>query len=576
MPGFSDHTLNQVRAVGIEKIVEPYVELRQKGGRDLWGLCPFHNENSPSFKVDLERGFFKCFGCDAKGDGITFIMRRLGFSYPDAVVFIAERFGINVEYDGEDNKNRKDIQSLHNDIQIMLRKFFYDTKGAEARKYILSRSFNDDDLNEFGIGYIPARVDFSEIYKKYPLEVLISSGFFKEGHSGSLFSRFFERLTLPIKNITGSIAAFAGRSLDGSLPKYLNSAESDLFHKRETLFNIDKAKSAMKTGGCIVVEGYFDVMRLYKIGIKNAVAPMGTALTANQAALIRRYSGDVTVVFDGDEAGEKAAYRSLPVFIEGGVFPKAVFLPKEDDPDSFCLREGRDGWNSVFSKREDLFINVFNRQARFAGNDFNKKLIRFQDVKKMLASIKDPHIRDYYSEAASDIFGLKKENVISDIANVIQERSLQKQGSANNKKSGKNSLYLCEMDFIACLSYLAVDVVDGIVCDMSEDMFMEEAVRVIFKKILEVLERITDIKEIVHELGEHEGKFIEIASREIVGDIYKAALLNKEQIVRNHLKCRQLEVIGELKNDKCGADAKISLMKELDELTRRLARQGDL
>ncbi len=573
MPRFSDGTLEQVRAVGIEKIVEPYVELRQKSGsRDLWGLCPFHNENSPSFKVDLERGFFKCFGCDAKGDGISFIMRRLGFSYQDAVVFIAERFGINVEYDGEDNKNRKDILALHEDIQVMLRAFLYDGRGAEAKKYILSRSFSDGDLNEFGIGYIPPRTDFSEIYRKYPFEILTASGFFKEGRSGAPVSRFFGRLTLPIRNITGSVAAFAGRSLDGSAPKYLNSAESDLFHKRETLFNIDKAKAAMKsTGMCVVVEGYFDVMRLYKLGVRNAVAPMGTALTSSQAALLRRYADDVTVVFDGDEAGEKAAYRSLSVFIEGGVFPKAVFLPKEDDPDSFCLREGREGWDGLFSRREDLFVNVSKRLARSAGNDFNKKLIRFQAVRKMLASVNDPHLRDHYSEAAADIFGLKKDNVVSDVARAMYERS-----SAVSVSGGKGlALYPCEMDFIACLTCLSIDVVDGLVCDMSEEMFRDESIRAIFKKILEVYGRIADIKELVPELGED---FVEIASREVSGDAYKAALLNKEQIVRNHLKRRQLAVIEELKSAG-GADAKISLIKELDELTRRLAsgnaRQGD-
>lgn len=576
MPQFSDSTMEKVRSVSIDKIVEPYVELNRKSSsRDLWGCCPFHNENTPSFKVDLEHGFFKCFGCDAKGNGITFIMRKHGLSFSDAVVFIAERFGIPVEYVGENNKKRKDIIALHDDIQVVLRQYLYSSEGSNAREYALSRSFEDDDLNEFGIGYIPPRADFSSIFKNYSEEVLYASGFFKENRFGSPSSRFFDRLTFPIRNITGSIAAFAGRAFEKSAPKYLNSAESEIFHKGETLFNIDKAKNYIKSSAqCVIVEGYFDVMRLHKIGVKNVVAPMGTAFTPNQAGMLKYYADDITVVFDGDEAGEKAAYRSLDIFIGKGIFPKAVFLPRDDDPDTFCLREGIDGWKKIFSNREDLFLNISQRLVKAVNNDFNKKLIRFQSVKKRLMLIEDPHLRDYYSEAVADIFKLKKENIDSDIAEARYRNSSVKEKGKSLKNTTNNTFYPCEMDFIACLARLPIDVVDNLVFDMSEDMFTDNIIQGIFKKILEVYGRISDIRELVNELDD---TFVDIISRDITGDAYKTALLNKEQIIKNHLKRRHAAIIERLKNI-ADNNEKILLIKELDELTRSLAasniRQG--
>lgn len=562
MARFTSSMLEQIRLINIATIIEPYVELRSKG-RDLWGLCPFHNEKSPSFKVDAEKGFFKCFGCDAKGDGITFIMRKLGFSYQDAVLYLAEKYGINIDYDGESNMHSKDILTLHDEIQKISRKLFYTSAGQEARNYIINRSFNDDDFNEFGIGYLSSDVDYSGIYKMFPKDILYNSGFFKESKYGAPYARFFNRLMLPIKNVTGSIAAFAGRSLDGSNPKYLNSAESSVFHKGYTLFNIDKAKDAMKQSRqALIVEGYFDVMRLYKNGFKNAVAPMGTALTHEQIGLLKRYAEEITVMFDGDSAGEKAAFRSLERFAESGLFPKVIFLPEVDDPDSFILNYGADKFKEIFEKREDLFIHMIKRLALSAKNDFNIKLVRFKSVKDMLAKIENLHIRDYYIEAAADIFGLKKENIQEELA-----VNRYKKNVALNKSVNKN-LYLCEMDFVACLSRLPVDIVDSILSDMNLEMINNDEIRSILKKILEFLPNISDIRQVTHELG---SQFVELAMREIAEDnAYDEALKNKRQIELNYLKKRQNELI-ELMRTTTDKTAQISILQELNNLTKLIA-----
>lgn len=562
MARFTSSMLEQIRLINIASIIEPYVELKSKG-RDLWGLCPFHSEKSPSFKVDSDKGFFKCFGCDAKGDGITFIMRRLGFSYHDAVIYLAEKYGINVEYDGEENFHSKDILSMHDEIQKISRKLFYTNAGEEARKYISDRSFNDDDFNEFGIGFLSADVDYSAVYKMFPKDILYNSGFFKESKYGAPYARFFNRLMLPIKNVTGSIAAFAGRSLDGSNPKYLNSAESSVFHKGYTLFNIDKAKDAMKQNrNAIIVEGYFDVMRLYKSGFRNAVAPMGTALTHEQIGLLKRYAEEITVMFDGDSAGEKAAFRSLERFAESGLFPKVVFLPQSDDPDSYILNHGIDSFKSLYDKREDLFIHMIKRLALSAKNDFNIKLVRFKSVKDMLAKIENLHMRDYYIEAAADIFGLKKENIQEELA-----VNRYKKNAVVNKSVNQN-LYLCEMDFVACLSHLPVDIIDGLLSDMNLEMINNSEIKSILKKILEFLPKISDIREITHELG---SQFVELAMREIAEDnAYDKALENKRQIELNYLKKRQIELI-DLVQTTTDKAAQVSYLQELNNLTKLIA-----
>lgn len=565
----SETTKDAIYAISIDRIIEPYVDFVKKSGRNgLMACCPFHNEKTPSFVVNIDKGFFKCFGCGVGGNGVSFIMQHQNLSYVDALLFIAEKFGITVEYVGENNKNYNDIKSLHNDIQIELRKNLYSEDGLDAKKYILSRSFSDEDLNEFGIGFIAPKQNFKDLLKKYKKDVLLKSGFFRENNYG-IYSHFFNRLTLPIKNITGTINAFAGRSIDGSMPKYINSSDSEIFHKGNTLFNIDKAKSVMKSNGCIVVEGYFDVIRLHQIGIKNAVAPMGTALTKNQASLIKRYCDDVTVVFDGDSAGEKAAYRSLSIFIESGIFPKAIFLPEGEDPDSFCLKESNEGWNNLFEKRNDLFISIAEKLVVSSENDFNKKLIRFKSVKNMLAMINDNHLRDYYTDIMADIFGLRKENIDHDIIEEKYKKQHSKVSKADSNVS--NTIYLCERDFITSLFFLQIDVIDSLIFDMTDEMFNDLYIRNLFKKILDVYTKITDIRELVHELDSY---FIDVISRDIDYDPYKFALTNKNQIVRNYLIRKKATLIEEVKKEN-NIDKKTLLLQELQEITNKLLCDAD-
>ncbi len=568
MARISEKTLEQIRHISIESIVSPYVDFVKKGA-DLWACCPFHAEDTPSFKINTDKNFYKCFGCDAKGDTISFIRYKLGYSYPDAIIYIAEKYGINVEYEGEDNVYRKDILALHEDLQVIMRNSLYTDDGTKAREYILNRGFTDDDLNTFGLGYIPPRYNYSEIYRKYSKDVLFNSGYFKEGQYG-VTPRFFDRLMLPIKNVTGSIAAFAGRSLDGSEPKYLNSAESELFHKRYTLFNIDKAKDAMKKSGkCLVVEGYFDVMRLYKSGYQNTVAPMGTALTIEQINLIKRYASEVILVFDGDAAGEKAANKSLSSFVQVDMFPKVVFLGNNEDPDTFILQHGVKRFSELVNKSEDLFINISRRLANSARGDFNKKLEKYQPIKRMLSSVKDVHLKEHYSEKVAEIFGLSKQNVLDELSTATKQSTFVNQ---KKQQSVINADYACELDFIACLRKLPVDTIDSLMHDMSDEMFKNDNIREVFKKILDISKTATYIDNFVHELGED---FIEISMRDLPEDVYKFALTNKHRIVNNYLDKRHAELI-KMQETATTIEDKIKYIEQIDQLAKQRVALNNL
>ena len=570
--------MSEIRSIGVLRVVGDYVELAPKGGgRDYWGLCPFHGEKSPSFKVDPDRGFYKCFGCDAKGDGITFVMRYLGFAYLDALLFIAEKYNIDVVYDNKGFESTKDILSLHNDLQLGFRASLYEEGGLDAKNYILNRSFNESALELFGVGYIPPRFNFSTIFKKYDKEILLASGFFKESKDGKYInSRFFNRLSLPIRSVTGSISAFAGRSIDGSEPKYLNSADSEVFHKGELLFNIDKAKDSIRSSKtAILVEGYFDVMRLYLSGHKNVVAPMGTALTKNQVALVKRYADDVVVIFDGDEAGLKAAQKSLPLFISASVSPKIVLLNKEDDPDSMILNKGVDHFNAMYEKREDLFIYMIKRAFFGCRDDFSVKSRRFKSIHKMLLGINDLLMRDYYINHAADIFGFNKDRVREIVELELNENAISSSRGAGSKErrkdSNSNAVRLCERDFLTALICLDIDVVDSLLMDIEADMFQDEDCKSFFTLINKELPNLFVMDDLVLVNMDDNNFFYDLKSRKINGDVYRMAVENKDRIISDYQMSLELESSRKSNNED---DIIESLIKVFDNIKSKNTQQS--
>lgn len=336
-------------ATDLVEIVGGYLELKPSGGARYKALCPFHNEKTPSFIVSRDRQTFKCFGCGKGGDAFTFLEEYESLEFKEALQKLADRAGIELpKYrggGGGEQSLRAELLKLGQFAAKHFRQLLANPlKGESGRKYLASRALSDAIAERFGLGFAPdewnclhdaaRKAQFSD-------RVLEQSGLVKRGDRGGLYDLFRNRLMFPIKDVAGNIVAFGGRDLGDSPAKYINSPENEVYKKSRVLYGLHEARDALRQGKrAILVEGYFDVLRLFEAGVETAVAPCGTALTAEQAALIRRYVPEVLVVFDGDAAGIKAALRSVSVLVAAGLSVKALTLPGGQDPDDFVRDQG--------------------------------------------------------------------------------------------------------------------------------------------------------------------------------------------------------------------------------------------
>lgn len=338
-------------------VVSSYVTL-SKAGQNFKGLCPFHSEKTPSFMVSPSRQIFHCFGCGTGGNAFTFVMKMEGTSFPETVRELARKAGIAVpEAQGvrhhQDSGNREKLEQLNEAAQAWFRQNLNNAEvGRDARLYLKDRGMFDDTLEAFGFGYAPDGWDglLKHLLKGgYTIQELLAAGMIvqKEGagknpkDASGYYDRFRSRVMFPICDLRKKVIGFGGRILGEGMPKYLNSPETPLFNKGRALYLLEKAReTAGKTDTLIIVEGYFDAIALHQAGIANVVATLGTALTPDHIRIIRRYVTKVVLLFDPDEAGVRAALRTLDLFVDSGLGVKVVALPDGDDPDTFIRKQG--------------------------------------------------------------------------------------------------------------------------------------------------------------------------------------------------------------------------------------------
>ncbi|MCD6525898.1 MAG: DNA primase [Desulfuromonas sp.] len=342
----------QVRErVDIVDLISGYVQLKHSGANHM-GLCPFHNEKTPSFNVNSTRQIFHCFGCGVGGNVFSFLMRMEGIAFPQAVRRLAEQVGIEIPEDEPDDRElqrRKEREQL-GQIYEVATDFYHqllldDPRAAQARGYIRRRGFDSEAVRRFRLGFAPDGWDvLCQHLKQQNIDPdqakqlgLIRTG--REGRND--YDMFRQRLLFPIDDLFGHVVAFGGRVLDDSLPKYINSPESPLYHKSRILYGLFQAKNEMRRQRkVVVVEGYFDHLALVQAGIENVVATCGTALTADHAKVLKRYVDQVVLLFDQDKAGQQACFRAMPVLLQAGLQVMTLALPEGDDPDSCVRREG--------------------------------------------------------------------------------------------------------------------------------------------------------------------------------------------------------------------------------------------
>ncbi|MCL5022102.1 MAG: DNA primase [Nitrospirae bacterium] len=338
----------------IVELISDYVELR-RAGRNYKGLCPFHAEKTPSFMVSPEKQIFHCFGCDTGGNLIQFVMKYENLSFPEALTFLAKKAGITLKefrghQGGHDEAREKLLEILEVSSQVFRENL---VKSGRATAYLRGRGLSEESLGLFSLGFALRDWHYLSHYlegKEYTRTLLLRSGVVSSGEKG-MYDTFRDRIMFPLYGMQGETIAFGGRVMDDAQPKYLNSPDTPLFRKGETLYDLHRAKEGIRKEGCaLVVEGYFDVIICSQYGFHNAVAPLGTALTAGHLRKLRRFTKKAVLVFDGDEAGKSAARRSIPLLLEQGFSASILLLPPDHDPDSFLRKSGADRFRAELTK----------------------------------------------------------------------------------------------------------------------------------------------------------------------------------------------------------------------------------
>lgn len=360
----NDRLLEDIKSgIDIVDFISGYVQLK-KSGQNWKGLCPFHQEKTPSFMVSQAKQIFHCFGCGAGGDVITFLLKHDSLSFHEAVTMLAKKAGIRMDAGRFDKKSiqkdeliRKALQEAGNFFAGKLRA----TKDAE--KYFTMRGVSLESMELFQLGYAPPGWNSLLNFMRkagYSDEILKEAGLAVSGSKGT-YDMFRARIMFPIRSINGNVIAFGGRAMDDSMPKYINSPETPVFKKSETLYGLDTGKDAIRNGGfVIVVEGYMDVIICYQYGFHNVVAPLGTALTSGHLQRLRKMTNSAVVVFDGDAAGTSAAKRSIPLLCENNFKAKLLLLPGNEDPDSYLRKNGSGAFRALLGKAQSIVDFLFS------------------------------------------------------------------------------------------------------------------------------------------------------------------------------------------------------------------------
>ena len=402
----------------VEDVVGDFVTLKRRGS-SLWACCPFHNEKTPSFHVEPSRGIYKCFGCGKSGTAVGFVMEYEKLSYTEALKYLARKYHIEVK---EKEESAEDIAARQrNESLLAVSEFafnFYkeqlatDEGRAVAVQYFHSRGLEDDTIAKYGLGWAPkSKNALTEAAKKegYKDEYLLETGLCAQWDAdGSLHDRFYDRVMFPIHSVSGRVIAFGGRTLftDKSVAKYVNSKESEIYVKSRSLYGIYFAKSAIsRADKCYLVEGYLDVLSMHQLGITNVVASSGTSLTVEQIRLIKRFTENVTIMYDGDPAGIHAALRGIDLILKEGMNVKVVLIPDGDDPDSYARKHTLEEVEAFISANEQDFI-AFKADLLLgeAGNDPLKRANLINDIADTVAGIPDAVKRSVYTDTIAAKF----------------------------------------------------------------------------------------------------------------------------------------------------------------------------
>ncbi len=429
----SQHSIDAIfQAIRIEEVVEEFVNLTKRGV-NYKGLCPFHDEKTPSFTVSPTRNIYKCFGCGKGGNGVNFLMEHEGFSYPEALRYLAKKYNIEIEETGvpaeyEAEKLERDSLYLINQYasEFYQKQLFETDLGKSiGLSYFKERGLILKTIQQFELGFAPPSGDAltqSAVDQGYNIDLLRKLGLTTDRDRDF----FFNRVIIPIHNLSGKVVAFAGRQLSQrkKSPKYINSKESDVYHKSKVLYGLHLAKQAIrKEDFCILVEGYTDVLAMHQSGIENVVASSGTALTPDQIKLVKRYSPQITMLYDGDTAGVKAAIRGIDLVLEQDMNVQVVMLPDGEDPDSYLSTVGSASFREYLEQEaKDFILFKTNLVLEESAGDPVKKASLIKDIVTSLSCIPDPIKRAVYLRQCAGLLSVDEQILVDETNKAMSKR----------------------------------------------------------------------------------------------------------------------------------------------------------
>jgi DNA primase len=443
--------LNSVR---IEEVVGDFVRLTKRGVNHM-GLCPFHNEKSPSFSVNAAKGIFKCFGCGVGGDAVSFVMKHENYSYAEALRYLARKYNIEIV---ETEQTPDEIRAMNerdalfavtNFAKDFFIKSLHETEEGKSLglTYFQERGFSPSIIEKFQLGYAPQdREIFTQtaIKNGYTIDNLEKSGLTIVKENSYYSDRFRGRVIFPIQNFSGKVVGFGGRILSALktavLSKYINSPETTIYHKSDVLYGLFVAKNAVKKEDkCLLVEGYTDVISLFQAGIENAVASSGTSLTIGQIKLIRKLTDNITIVYDGDSAGIKAALRGISLLLQENMNVRVVLLPENEDPDSFARNNSKEDCLAYIRENEESFIQFKTKLLlKDVGNDPIKKAGIINQIAGDIALIKDLMMRSMFIKECSVLLNVSEENLVQTVSRLQTKSYMEEQAKQSQENTASN------------------------------------------------------------------------------------------------------------------------------------------
>ena len=596
MPRYSDETIEEVRqANDIVDVISQYVHLK-RSGRNFFGLCPFHNEKSPSFSVSPDKQIFHCFGCGVGGNVFTFLSRIEGINFVEAVQTLAERANIQLptfenNADAAKEALKAKVYKVNEFTATYYHENLYKQSAKIAQEYVKQRKLSNETLKSFRIGFSGKFDELYQALKKEGFEdaEILESGLVNRNDNGRYIDRYRNRLMFPICDARGRVIAFGGRVLDDSKPKYINSPENIVFSKGRNLFGLNVAKKSPDIKKrLLIVEGYMDVISLHQRGIKNVVAPLGTALTQQQGWLLRKTSEQIILSFDSDEAGLKAKIRAVDILQNMGCDIRILQMEGAKDPDEYIIKYGNARFQNIIDKALSIIefkVRLLKRNLNL--NNTNDKIKFLNEIAKLISKVDNNIEKEVYIEKISKEYEISKEAIYAEVNKltyenkqtekvldkakpVVRHVNVKKQEVSEAIKRRENTL-------LAILLNGDMNIYKIIKQNIKQEDFKDETNKKIAKKLYEEFEKgNSNINSILDELEEEEQNHITaiLADDYEIDDVEKAIDDVMKSYEKDRLSNKKFEILEKLENRELNLsqEEKNKLGKELSDIIVKLAK----